>query len=256
MKASVPAGSESVFSTLRWYARPAVEIELCEFCGASLLFAHRHLLETATRKMICACDPCALRFENVLGLWKLIPRDSRSLTEFKMSDEVWDVLSLPIRLAFFYRSTSLNRVIALYPSPAGATESRLPLESWEALVTANPCLARMEPDVEALLVNRLRATGEYYLAPIDLCFGLVGLIRWAKEVMGREHDRITVRQLKEIRKRPRRRASSQFPVPHPQQVRPQDSALVPRPFLPGDPPRCVHSRCRGAPARQHSFLTH
>jgi hypothetical protein len=35
----------------------------------------------------------------------------------------------------------------------------------------------MENDVEALLVNRLRAPGAAYVVPIDRCFHLVGLIR-------------------------------------------------------------------------------
>jgi hypothetical protein len=39
----------------------------------------------------------------------------------------------------------------------------------------------MEPDVEALLANRVGATrgvaAEYYIVPIDECFKLVGLIR-------------------------------------------------------------------------------
>jgi hypothetical protein len=41
----------------------------------------------------------------------------------------------------------------------------------------NVPLARIEPDVEALLVNRVETKREYYLAPIDVCFQLVGLIR-------------------------------------------------------------------------------
>ena len=35
----------------------------------------------------------------------------------------------------------------------------------------------MRPDVEALLVNRLGVGREYFLAPIDRCFELVGIIR-------------------------------------------------------------------------------
>jgi hypothetical protein len=35
----------------------------------------------------------------------------------------------------------------------------------------------MEPDVEALLVNRVGSTHEYFLVPIDECYRLVGLIR-------------------------------------------------------------------------------
>ena len=65
----------------------------------------------------------------------------------------------------------------MYPSPAGATESLLPLNAWDTLVAHNLSLARMEPDVEALLVNRVGSKREHYLAPIDVCFELVGLIR-------------------------------------------------------------------------------
>jgi hypothetical protein len=70
-----------------------------------------------------------------------------------------------------------NRVLALYPSPAGSTESLLSLEAWWEIVQENPVLSEMESDVEALLVNRLDREGEYYLAPIDQCYQLVGLIR-------------------------------------------------------------------------------
>ena len=34
-----------------------------------------------------------------------------------------------------------------------------------------------EPDVEALLVNRVGAVREYFIVPIDECYKLVGLIR-------------------------------------------------------------------------------
>jgi hypothetical protein len=70
-----------------------------------------------------------------------------------------------------------GRVVPLYPSPAGATESLLGLEAWHELEEANPVLREMEPDVEALLVNRVGSTRDYYLVPIDRCYELVGLIR-------------------------------------------------------------------------------
>lgn len=169
------------------------EVEVCDFCSVPMPSAHRHLLELKTRKIVCVCDACALRFEGVIGRWKLIPRDVRSLPGFKINDSQWEALSLPINLAFIFRSTAEQRAIAMYPSPAGATESLLPLSSWEELVAANPVLARLDFDVEALLVNRIdswpAAKGigvasnageqprEYWIAPIDICFELVGLIR-------------------------------------------------------------------------------
>ena len=85
-------------------------------------------------------------------------------------------------MAFFYYSSPQQKVVALYPSPAGPTESLLPLDSWQDIVYENSVLSGMEPDVEALLVSRVdrshgRSNAEYYLAPIDECFKLVGLIR-------------------------------------------------------------------------------
>ena len=118
-----------------------------------------------------------MRFENVVGRWKLIPRDATTLPQFKLSDADWDSLALPIQLAFCFESTSAQRVIALYPSPAGATESLLPLAQWQALKAANPGLERLQPDIEALLINRLRPLPAYWIVPIDLCFELVGRIR-------------------------------------------------------------------------------
>lgn len=164
---------------LRRFARPPTEanVEQCDFCSVALPAIHRHLLEVGTRKIICACDACALRFDNVVGRFKLIPRDARRLPDFQLSDAQWESFSLPIALAFFYRDSAADKVIALYPSPAGATESLLPILSWEKVVIDNPILREMQPDVEALLVNRLNESREYYLAPIDICFELVGLIR-------------------------------------------------------------------------------
>jgi len=157
---------------------PAPVREYCELCRAPLAPEHRHLLEMATHKITCACDPCALRFELVLdGRFKLIPRDVRALPGFQIDDPQWDDLALPIDLAFILHNTPAKRTMALYPSPAGATESLLPLAAWDALVAENPVLAQMQPDVEALLVNRVGDRRLYYLAPIDVCFELVGLMR-------------------------------------------------------------------------------
>ncbi|HWD18273.1 MAG TPA: DUF5947 family protein [Verrucomicrobiae bacterium] len=168
---------ENPLATLRRLARPPSPLESCEFCNTSLPGAHRHLLELATRKIICACDPCALRFENVIGRWKLIPRDTRLLPSFQITDAQWEALALPINLAFIFQSSAARKVVAMYPSPAGATESLLPIAAWEILAAENPDLALLETDVAALLVNRLGDTREYFMAPIDVCFELVGLIR-------------------------------------------------------------------------------
>jgi hypothetical protein len=170
--------TETVFNTFRRFARSRNAQHRCELCSARLATEHRHLLEISTGQIVCACQACAFRFQAVLdGRFKLIPRDIRSLPELGLADVEWESLALPINLAFFFHSTPENRMKAMYPSPAGATESLLPLKAWNSVAAKNAALARMEPDVEALLVNRVGTKRDYYLAPIDVCFELVGLIR-------------------------------------------------------------------------------
>jgi hypothetical protein len=106
-----------------------------------------------------------------------VPRDGQVLTNFVLHDSAWERLQTPIGLAFFVHNSSAGHVVGYYPSPAGATVSDLPDDAWNELVAANPILAELLPDVEALLVYRVRDKREYYRAPIDACYELVGLIR-------------------------------------------------------------------------------
>jgi hypothetical protein len=172
------------FESLRRFARkPSRAVERCEMCSAELGSDHPHLIELTRRRLHCVCDACALLFSGKAGTkYKRLPRDSRLLADFQMTDAEWDGLLIPINLAFFFQNSMDSRVNALYPSPAGATESLLPLEAWISIVQANPALKQLEADVEALLVNRVgQARGstpaEYYIVPIDACYKLVGLIR-------------------------------------------------------------------------------
>ncbi len=69
--------------------------------------------------------------------------------------------------------------MAFYPSPGGATESELPLETWSDIVAANPPLAEVCPDVEAALLRSGEGsdTTRCYIVPIDRCYELVGSMR-------------------------------------------------------------------------------
>jgi hypothetical protein len=70
----------------------------------------------------------------------------------------------------------------------GPTESMLALDAWEGLVALNPVLGTLQPDVEALLVNRARGARQHFVVPIDECYALVGLIRthWKGLTGGKE----------------------------------------------------------------------
>jgi hypothetical protein len=171
------------FSLLRQFAGKRRSTECCELCGWELTADHEHVVDPNARKLLCACGACAILFSSQSGAqYKRVPRETRFLPGFRLTDAEWESLTIPINMAFFFESSVQEKVVALYPSPAGATESQLPLETWRAIVAENPVLAGMAQDVEALLVNRLGpmrgySTAEYYLLPIDECYKLVWLIR-------------------------------------------------------------------------------
>jgi len=154
-------------------------VERCDLCGTTVPDDHRHLLQLVERQIVCTCEACwALRS----GDPEFRPTGMRTvwLAQFACDQETWGAFQIPIGLAFFMRSTVSGGVVAFYPSPAGATESELTLEAWQPLVDRNPILADLEPDAEALVVNRLTDPHQHVIAPIDDCYALVGLIksRW------------------------------------------------------------------------------
>jgi hypothetical protein len=168
----------SALASLRRFTRPRTAQERCELCSAPLGPDHDHLVELTSRRLTCACEPCAILFSNQgAAKYRRVPRCVQFLLDFRLSDVTWEGLQVPINLAFFMHSTSAGRVVAFYPSPAGATESLVTLEAWQELMDDNPILGDLEPDVEALLVNRVGTAREYYRAGIDECYRLVGLIR-------------------------------------------------------------------------------
>ncbi|MBA3947292.1 MAG: hypothetical protein H0X37_22380 [Herpetosiphonaceae bacterium] len=178
MSGRQPARQRTSFATLRQFTRERVVEERCELCGAVVSPDHQHMSLVESQRLLCCCDACAILLSNQGGTkYHRVPRRVQFLPDFRMTDIQWDSLLIPIAIAFFFQSTPANRVVALYPSPAGATESLLSLEAWSELVQDNPVLQELEPDVEALLVNRLNSSREYFRVPIDECYKLVGLIR-------------------------------------------------------------------------------
>jgi hypothetical protein len=172
------AGAKSALASLRRYTRPRAVRMKCELCSAPLADDHSHLLELANRTLCCTCEPCAILFGSpAAAKYRRVPRDSHFLADFRMTDVEWECLQLPINLAFFVHSSAAGRVVALYPSPGGATEALPPPDAWQTVVEDNPSLRNLEPDVEALLVNRLGEQPEHFRVGIDECYALVGLVR-------------------------------------------------------------------------------
>lgn len=168
-----------VATVQRFVRTPMVDAaEYCELCSLQISPRHAHLVEPHKHRILCVCQGC----DTLLGdredrKFVRVPQDARVLKDFRISDMEWDALGIPIGLAFFFYSTPEKRILALYPGPAGPTESLLTLDAWSGVAARNPAIAELQPDVEALLVNRIADTPEYYAAPIDRCYALVGLIR-------------------------------------------------------------------------------
>jgi hypothetical protein len=158
------------------------QLEHCDLCGEPIPPRHRHLLDLSSRELMCACQACRLLFERPAAggggaHYRLVPDRRLELEDFVMDDVAWARLRIPVDMAFFFHSSQAGRVQAYYPGPMGATESLLELEAWEDLVRDNPVLETLEPDVEALLVNRARGARMHFVVPIEDCYRLAGLIR-------------------------------------------------------------------------------
>lgn len=149
--------------------------EHCDLCSAEIPPDHRHLLHLEERRIACACESCRALLQGDTP-WRPTGTRTLWLSDLAFSEEVWARFGIPIGLAFFLARSS-GDVVALYPSPAGATESELDLDAWAELVSANPGLQDLEPEIEGLIVNRLSEPPQYAVAPVDECYRLVGLIK-------------------------------------------------------------------------------
>ena len=159
-------------------ARPG---ERCDMCGVDIADEHSHVVNLDDRALMCTCRPCRLLFSHegaARGRFRAVPERWAKLADFRLSAGQWESLQVPVSVAFFFENSTNDQVAAFYPSPAGATESLLALDTWTEIASANPELSTLTPDVEALLV-RVGADreAEGYIVPIDACYELVGLLR-------------------------------------------------------------------------------
>jgi hypothetical protein len=154
----------------------------CGVCGHAIEDGeHPHLVDLEQRALACACSACATLFALPAGSparYQLVPTRILFDPGLQLTDARWGELGIPVRLAFIFRNTRLDRWIALYPSAAGAAEAEVAPEALEALATTTPLVREMVPDVEGLLVyDRRTSAFEVFLVPIDVCYRLVGEVR-------------------------------------------------------------------------------
>ncbi len=174
MNPTVEEGPRQAFQTLRRLVPRADEAERCGLCRQALAPQHDHLIDPRMRRILCSCQACAILFNNSAAQYKRVPKRVLFLPDCDIGDAEWDALMIPIGIAFFVKQSE-GKIAAYYPSPAGPVESLLSLDGWLEIAARNPELDHLEPDTEALLVNR--AARESFILPIDECYRLVGLMR-------------------------------------------------------------------------------
>jgi hypothetical protein len=156
--------------------------ERCDMCAEPIGEEHQHVVNLENRGLMCTCRGCYLLFtaEKATLRYRAVPARYLSLPSFSFGRAEWDELQIPVGLAFLFWNSTLDRIVAFYPGPAGATESELRLDAWQRIVGANPELDHVRADVEALLVRRAdRENDEFscHVVPIDTCYELVGRLR-------------------------------------------------------------------------------
>ncbi|MGW7310164.1 DUF5947 family protein [Streptomyces sp. NPDC054835] len=161
--------------------RPPRE-ERCELCGVPLAAEerHPHLVDTDKRALVCSCGPCAQLMDRSAaspGRFRAVPGRFLSDPGHRIDDRTWESLRIPVSVAFVFHNSALDLPVALYPSPAGATESEPGQEAWRSVLEATRLASLLEPDVEALLLRRHEGRTECFLVPVDLCYELVGRMR-------------------------------------------------------------------------------
>ncbi len=182
MSAERPPAEFAALQRLLSKRPPPPPGERCDYCASPLVPEHGHLIDVQARRIMCSCRPCYLVFEPAgaaQGRYKAVPTRYAEVPGFAVGDAVWDQLQIPIGLAFFFHNSAEGRTIALYPGPAGATESQLDLAAWNDVAGADPLLGTLEPDVEAVVILRRGGATQCFIVPMDAAYKLVGIIRIA-----------------------------------------------------------------------------
>lgn len=151
--------------------------EHCDLCATVIPARHRHLLNVRAGEIQCVCQACSLLFAgDVAGDLRLIGDRRISVGGGDDFERAWGSLRIPVDMAFIVRHSDSGPA-AHYPSPAGATRFVLAEEGYQRLASSSPDIACMKPDIEALLVSRVRRARRQFIVPIDDCFRLVASVR-------------------------------------------------------------------------------
>lgn len=163
-------------------SQPAAAGERCEMCSEQIADEHQHVVNLEGRQLMCVCRGCYLLFtdDRATLRYRAVPDRYLAFPDFALGRREWDLLQIPVGLAFFFCNSALGRTVAFYPGPAGATESELDLTSWEQIRAADPRVDLLCDDTEALIMrvpDEHDGPPECFLVPVDACYEFVGRLR-------------------------------------------------------------------------------
>jgi Family of unknown function (DUF5947) len=169
--------------------RPAQpRVEPCEICGQALEARHRHVLALDRHVIACVCAACAVLFGDERAGARYRTIGTRVLLDpsFRLDPAALARLGIPVRLAFLSYEMRPpagdepggRRWHAVYPSAAGPTMAELGPAGAGALAQI-PLARALAASIEALLIYgpEIGAPPNLFVAPIDRCYELVGLLR-------------------------------------------------------------------------------
>jgi Family of unknown function (DUF5947) len=159
--------------------------ERCEMCSETISDEHQHVVNVAGRQLMCVCRACYLLFtdKDAELRYRAVPDRYLAFPDFALDRRAWEALQIPVGVAFFFTNSALGRTVAFYPGPAGACESQLDMDAWDAIRGADSRVGLLSDDVEALLVrvpeddDAESPQPQSYLVPIDACYEFVGRLR-------------------------------------------------------------------------------
>ena len=181
---AVATSALALMSGLRQYRAPEpspveADAERCDLCQRP----SRRTTGTCSTSTSARSSVCARAAGAAVGRRRVsAPTGNRTLwlEDFRLPEEIW-AQARSRSLAFFMYSSVTDCVVALYPSPAGATGVGAPLRDVEPA-------RRDEPGAEGARARRRGADRQpdgdpaYAIAPIDRgCYMLVGLVKSAWE---------------------------------------------------------------------------
>ena len=124
-------------------------------CSEPIADEHQHVVNVEGRQLMCVCRGCYLLFTDTDAKlrFRAVPDRYLVFPGFRAGPPALGGPADTGRVGVLFPNSSLDRTVAFYPGPAGATESELDLAAWNDIRAADPRVDMLADDTEAVLVR-------------------------------------------------------------------------------------------------------